>query len=400
VVVGAGAGDEESPAAIGRALEDAVRGGERPVIAPFHLGRKLDGMMSFGALVRRTAPQGAQVLDGDVTPDPGVGLWMTREANRAGPIRPEDVGVVVLAHGSDYHWNETMRRAVTPLAGRYKVEPAFSMADPQVIERAVRRLEGRGARFIVVLRVFGLATSFRADVERLIGLDVEGGSPAAPAGAAGHGQHGGHGSGPPSLRLRSSALLTTVGGLEDHPLFAQALLDRARALSRDPSRETVVLVAHGDGDDEVDGHWRDVLASLAAQMRAGGGFRAVEVATWREDWPEKRAPAVAVIRAVVEEAARDGGRAIVVPARTLGQGPERWLLEGLSFELGEGFAPHPLFARWAEELVAEAVAAVSAAPEPARRSVKEGAGRPPGPLAVGRESSVRSVYHRLRGGSS
>jgi hypothetical protein len=34
----------------------------------------------------------------------------------------------------------------------------------------------------------------------------------------------------------------------------------------------------------------------------------------------------------------------------------RSLLEGLAFDLGEGFAPHPLFARWAEEQVGAALA--------------------------------------------
>ena len=89
--------------------------------------------------------------------------------------------------------------------------------------------------------------------------------------------------------------------------------------------------------------------------KGGDGFRAIRTATWREDWPEKRKTAVAAVRSLVEEASADGGRALVIPARTLGRGPERRLPEGLSFELGEGFAPLPLFARWAEEQVAAAV---------------------------------------------
>jgi sirohydrochlorin ferrochelatase len=354
------------------AMADAAAGGLRPVVVPFHQGSKLDGMMSFTGLVRGAAPGEAEVLEGDVTPDPAVVQWLQREAQRALPVEAKDVGVVALAHGSDYHWNETMREALAPLGRLYKVEPAFSMADPQVIERAVRRLEARGARVIVVLRIFGLEASFKQDVERLIGLDVENGS-AAAAGHAGHAMDHGHG-GPrrPPARIRCSALITTVGGLEDHPLFASTLLERARALSREPGRETVVLVAHGEGDDARDAHWREMLASLAARMRTEGGsaFRVIRVGTWREDWPDKRTAAAEAVRRYVKEAADRGGRALVIPARTLGQGPERRLLQGLSFELGEGFAPHPLFARWAEEMVRSALGAVgpdrvaSAAPEP------------------------------------
>lgn len=367
----------EAPQALGTALAEAVKGGERPAIVPFHLGSKLDGMMSFTASVRRAAPAGTEVLDGDVTPNPSIGLWMAREANLQMPAGPGDVGVVVLAHGSDHHWNETMRQAVAPLAERYLVEPAFSMADPQVIERAVRRLERRGARAIVILRVFGLSESFRDDVERLIGLDVERGDPiTAHAGhAMGHG-HGDHGPARPAARIRSAAVLTTIGGLDDHALFARALVDRARSLSREPGRETVVLVAHGEGDDARNAHWQKVLSSLATRMRAEGGdrFRAIRAGTWREDWPEKRESAVETVRSLVEKATADGGRALVLPARTLGQGPERRLLEGLSFDLGEGFAPHPLFARWAEEQVAAAVAELEGRRLAASATASHGAG--------------------------
>jgi len=57
------------------------------------------------------------------------------------------------------------------------------------------------------------------------------------------------------------------------------------------------------------------------------------------------------VRRMVEEASADGGRAIVLPARTTGEGPEREFLAGLNYALGNGFAPHPLFARWVEEQI-------------------------------------------------
>jgi sirohydrochlorin ferrochelatase len=369
---------ETSPEKLRPALAEAARGTARTVIVPFHLGSKLDGMMSYTASLRGAAPAGAELIEGDVTPDPSVATWMTREANRRTPLRPGDVGVVVLAHGSDYHWNETMRQATEPLARRYKVEPAFSMADPVVIERAVRRLEARGARFIVVLRVFGLASSFRASVERLIGLDVERGDPPDPHAA--HAMGHDHGAARPPARIRSAAVIATVGGVEDHPLFAEALLARAHALSTDPARETVVLVAHGSGEDAEDARWRELLASVAGRMRELGGrrFRAIRSATWREDWPDKREAAVEEVRSFVQEAAADGGRALVIPARTLGQGPERRLLEGLPFELGEGFAPLPLFARWADEQVALALAGLGDVTRPGRMAGTAPVSRSPG----------------------
>lgn len=344
------------------ALVDAIGQGKDAAVIPFQLGPKLDSMMSFTAGVAQQTRGLAHVVNADVTPDPLVAQWLVRESNRHIPLSPEETGVVVLAHGSDHHWNEGMRKAADALAKRYKVEFAFCMADPPLVERAIRRLEARGARGIVVVRVFGLASSFRAGVEHMLGLDVE----AADVNAhhAGHGgghDHGhGHGApvGPPPPRIRSTALLATVGGLEDSPLFADALLDRALALSKDPGRETVILVAHGSGDDTTNDHWKTLLESLAKRMRSGAGakFRAVHYGTWREDWPDKRKPEIAAIRALVEAASRDGGRALVIPARTSAQGFETEFLEGLTFTIGQGFAPHPLFERWLEEQVKAGVA--------------------------------------------
>ncbi|MBI2505818.1 MAG: cobalamin biosynthesis protein CbiX [Candidatus Latescibacteria bacterium] len=348
-------GTEELEKAAERELLQLLEKGTRPVVVPFHLGKKLDSMMSFTASLRRLLPASAELIDGEVTPHPAVAAWMAREANRFVPLHPEEIGVVFLAHGSDYHWNETMRESVRSLSDRYKIEFAFCMADPPLVERAVHRLEDRGARAIVVVRVFGLAANFQESVERMLGLDVE-----KPRAAHGHDHGHGHVAGPPGPRIRSSALLATAGGLEDHPLFARALLDRAQTLSRDPARETVILVAHGSGDDSRNAHWGHLLESLADQMRADGGakFRAIHAATWREDWPDKREPEVAAVRRMVEEAARDGGRAIVIPARTTGQGMEEHFLKGLNFDLGVGFAPHPLFASWVEEQIQAGIAAL------------------------------------------
>ena len=334
------------------ALEGAALSNDQVTVVPFQLGPKLDTMMSFSAALLQHLPSASQLVEQDITPDPIVGMWMAQEANRHVPLGPNEIGVVFLAHGADHRWNEGMRASIGPLANRYKIEFAFCMADPPLIERAIRKLEVRGARGIVVVRVFGLTSSFQGTVERSLGMDVEG------TGRGDHADHTAHGhrqtmGALPTPRIRSEALLTTVGGVEDSPHFAGALLDRALSLAKNPERETVILVAHGSGDDATNDHWRHVLESVALQMRSGQGaqFRAIKVGTWREDWPDKRAPEVAAIRVMVEEASRDGGRAIVVPARTTAQGSERELLAGLDYELGTGFAPHPLFERWLEEQV-------------------------------------------------
>lgn len=333
------------------------------VVVQLHLAKKLDSMMAFSSSLKRLLPATGQLLD-EQTLTPLALTWMQREANRHLPLASNQVGVVIAAHGSDWHWNETMRNSVRSLESSYQVEYAFSMADAPVLERAVRRLDQRGVRAIVIVRIFGLKSSFQNEIEHLIGQDVEtstaqdGADHAQHAAQAAHSAHSdhGHGSAAPASRLRSPAVLSSAGGLDDHPLFARALLDRAQALSHNPKRETIILTAHGTGGDANNAQWLTQLESIAAQMRANGGdaFRAIRVATWREDWPDKRGPWVEKVRSWVKQDSQHG-EVIVIPARTTGTGPEAQLLSGLTVKLGSGFAPHPLFTQWVEQQVSVAL---------------------------------------------
>ncbi|MGH8762900.1 MAG: CbiX/SirB N-terminal domain-containing protein [Nitrosospira sp.] len=357
---------EERTARLKQALAEAAHGtgsggARKTVVVPFHFGPRFDSMMSFDTGLKRLLPSGARFLaDGntDGSPDASqmtgnLAIWLQHEANRSQPLSREDIGVVFLSHGSDFHWNETMREAVRPLVKRYKIEFAFSMADQATIERAIRKLEQRGAKAAVIVRVFAMEDSFRRSIERMAGLDVENPVQDAPDTHAGHGH--GHGAAVPAPRIRTSLPIQTVGGLGSSPLFAAALLDRARTLSKNPARDTVILVAHGSGSDHQNEHWNRKLEEIAEYMRKANGsaseFRAIKVATWREDWPDKRGPWIEKVRTMVEEAGSHGGRAIVIPARTTGEGPEKKFLSGLEFDLGSGFAPHPMFVQWVDEQI-------------------------------------------------
>ena len=330
-----------------------------PVVVPFHFGPRFDSMMSFDAQLKRQLPPGIRFIQNKGADDAtatNLTIWLAHAANRSQQLAREDFGIIVLSHGSDFIWNQSVREAVEPLTKDYKVEFAFSMADQAIIERAVRKLEQRGAKAAVIVRLFALADSFRRPVERMTGADIEGAIAAGLARAGNEHGHGGHGhdvSAGPAPRIRSTLPIETVGGLGSSPLFAAALLDRARALSRNPARETIIVVAHGSGDDRLNQQWEAHLEAIAEHMRkAGGGeFLAIRTATWREDWADKRAPQIEKIRAMVEDAGRQGGRALVIPARTVGEGPERKFLSGLEYELGTGFAPHPKFLQWMEEQI-------------------------------------------------
>ncbi|SFL80279.1 hypothetical protein [Nitrosomonas communis] len=112
-------------------------------------------------------------------------------------------------------------------------------------------------------------------------------------------------------------------------------------------------MAHGSEDDQQNEQWLQTLEALIMRMRKIGGneFRAIRAATWREDWPDKRAPWIEKVRTMVKEAQKQGGNALVIPARVMNEGREKKFLAGLEYELGSGFAPHPLFVQWVEEQI-------------------------------------------------
>ncbi len=325
------------------------------LLVPFNLAPRLTTMMSDWTRLLRAlgaggshggyGPTTARLrFDGrDLLPHPNVRRWLVRSANTYRPLARDQIGVIVVPHGSDYDWNETMRAGIAPLRDRYRIEEAFSMMDPAVVERAVRRLEAAGMRAAVVVRIFGREESFREQGEYILGLRPD------------------FGRGFPD-RIASHLRFVTVGGVGTHPLFARALADRARALSTDPARETLILLAHGTFDDAANAAWIRDLENLAASVdtlvasETGTHFRAVKAHTWREDWPDKREAAVRTIRAMVEEASRDGGTAIVLPARTAATGPAPQYLDGLTYRYGEGFAPHPAFTRWLEAMIEDGIA--------------------------------------------
>lgn len=346
------------------------------LVLPVAFAPRDDSMMDFANWYADELPDDAQAAASPIAGTAALAQWMTRATAKLDlarePATADDVGVVVLAHGADWFWNRDMMQALAPVVAKHKVAWAFSMADPPVVERAVRRLEAQGVRAIVVVRVFGMASSFRGSVERMIGADVTNAGPATHAAHA-HGMemmmgHGHMDMGGSNLaaapRIRSAVPMVTVGGVDDDALFARALLEQARKLSKTPSRETVILVAHGEGDDAANQRWLDLLGSLATQMRADGGsdFRAIRVATWREDWPAKNKPAVAQVRDMVKAAQRDGGRALVIPARVNGRGAADRYLAGLDFGWGDGFAQSPLFADWVERQVQAGIAALNPSP--------------------------------------
>lgn len=256
-------------------------------------------------------------------------------------------GVLVMAHGGGAKWNSEVEASLAPLRTGYPLEIAFGMADAVSLQAAVRRLEAKGVKKVAVVRLFVSGESWYERTEQILGLKP--GAPPKPAADphAGHGgAHAGH-----SMEFwrvgTSASYALSKEGLADAPEMGAVLAQRARALSQDPARESVLILAHGPEDDGENARWLEQIDRRAEAVRKAGPFRRVQVETLREDWPEKRKVSEVRIRAFVEQAANDGGRVIVIPYRVAGFGPYAEVLEGLAYTSdGQGLLPSSEVAGW------------------------------------------------------
>lgn len=267
----------------------------------------------------------------------------TRAAVGTGDV--DDFGVLIMAHGGPAAWNESVLGAVQPLRDKYKLEVAFGMADAMAIQQGIARLEARGARKIAVVRLFVSGESWYGRTEQILGLTA--GAPEPPA--ADHG--GDHSMGFWRIPTVATFALSTQG-LVEAPEMGPILAERARALSRTPELEDVLILAHGPGDDAENERWIAYLDARADAIRKSAPYRRVQVETLREDWPEKREPAARRIRDFVKRASASGGKAIVIPYRVQGFGPYARVLRDLDYVSdGQGLLPHPNVTIWIEQQI-------------------------------------------------
>lgn len=272
------------------------------------------------------------------------------------------IGVLVMAHGGGAVWNAEVETMLAPLAKDYPLELAFGMAEAASLEGAVKRLEARGANKIAVVRLFISGESFMDRTEQILGLAPGADPKPAPSAHAGHDAHAGHGAPAGGMshdmalwRIESkSSFAISKEGLADAPEMGAVLVERVRALSTDPKNESILVLAHGPGDDAEDQRWLKMIDQRAESVRRIAPFKKVQAETLREDWPEKRVVSEARIRAFVEAGSKDGGRVIVIPYRVAGFGPYAGVLKNLNYVAdSKGLLPSTEVEHWVRRQVQE-----------------------------------------------
>ncbi len=263
--------------------------------------------------------------------------------------RPE-VGVLLLAHGGEAAWNAEIEKIKVQLGEKYAVEVALGMAENGPMQKAVDALQARRVKRIVAVPLFVSSWSEVMDQNRfLLGLRDK---PSEALMNAPHAHMMNHAS---MQKIEFKVPFDLAPALDDSPLISDILVQRAKALSRDPSKESVLLVGHGPVVEEYNTKWLATMHTHAERMQKALGFQWVEVATLRDDAPPAvREKAVKAMRDIVMRLSKQG-KVLVIPLLIARGGIETKIpkdLDGTFFTWrGETLAPHPNLERWAAATV-------------------------------------------------
>jgi sirohydrochlorin ferrochelatase len=270
-------------------------------------------------------------------------------------------GILLLAHGGNDEWNQEVAKIAKTLSARAPTEVALGMADAPAMQAAADKLAAAGAEKIVAVPLFVNSASEVMDQTRYaLGINKKPSEVLRQALARLP-----HSAMPPGhhmtfseARVKTKLPVVMTEALDGDDAVAEVLTDRARALSRDILHETVVVVGHGPVDDKANAAWLKTMQALADEVRKRSAFKAAAAATIRDDSPAPvKAKAAAGLQKIVDDADKDGGRAIVVPLLIARGGIEehiKAILKGhaAAFD-GKTLCPHPAIARWAAEVAAK-----------------------------------------------
>jgi len=277
------------------------------------------------------------------------------------PDRAPEIGILLLAHGGKQNWNEEVNKLAARVNKTVPVEVAFGMASRRNIQGAIDRLAARGVREIVAVPLFiSSHSSVITATQYLVGHRATAPPELAIYARMSHSHSGGsandHHNHSTSTEDQTAPVKSAVPirwspALDRHPIVAEILLARSLALSRKPSNEVVIVVAHGPVSNEDNAKWLADMGVLVEHMRGKSQFKRVEYMTVRDDAPQPvREQATAELRRTVERASAEKSSVLIVPLLLSYGGIEEGIkkrLEGLSYTMSaQALLPDERLDRW------------------------------------------------------
>lgn len=258
-----------------------------------------------------------------------------------GQAGPQPFGVLLLGEGGDRNWARTVEAIRRELPPRLPIEFCAGLADARAMQKSVSLLEARKVQTIVAVPLFVSSFSEAMDQNRyLLGIREApskefGEYPRAPS------------------RIKSRVPLVLTKALDEHPLLVETLAARARALSRSPAEESLLLVGQGPTSPEAREDSLAQAAALAEKVRQKAGFKAARAAAVYPQLSQaQRDKAESALRGLLRELRRLGP-VVVVPLEMTRGGVHARLRKALEGSLarydGASLLPDSRIARWVAE---------------------------------------------------
>jgi hypothetical protein len=259
-----------------------------------------------------------------------------------------DVGVLILSHGVGENSDRAMKKAFEPLATKKPTAIGFgmSMMSSAHLQAAVDDLVARGAKKIVLVDE-GTATEYNSlsrHWKYIFGMYPEASYLDVP-------------------KVRAPGVqFLWAGHFNDSPLITEMIYENARSVSRNPARETLILVGHGPEDTADNGPDLKILQAHVDRIAAKKEFADVKIINLQDDAIKPiRESNVRTLRKWVEQAGRQGNEVIVVAVAAASWGVQNQIkqdLRGLKYTFAEqGLSENPKFVQWVESLVDQSLAA-------------------------------------------
>jgi len=195
------------------------------------------------------------------------------------PARAADYGILLLAHGGAPEWNDEIARIGKTLGAQAPTQVALGMADAGELQKAIGNLEAEHVKKIVAVPLFINSASEVMDQTRyVLGLREKPSEILKEALERMAREHAGH----PGMthnmtfstqRVKTWLPVVLTSALDEHPAVVEVLYDRAKALSQEPERETIILVGHGPVDDKANQAWLKTMTALDGRSEKRGLYR-------------------------------------------------------------------------------------------------------------------------------
>ena len=159
-------------------------------------------------------------------------------------VEQDKVGVLIMAHGADDEWNQSVVQAVDPISENLPVAIAFGMANPMTLQAGLDSLDSEGVTHVAGVRMFLSGQSFLDQTNYFLGLSDDPPEMFVMMGPMAQN---------PEMRKQlhhNQVVATHLEGIIDSDMPAVVMSERASDLSSSVSDEAVLIIAHGAGDEE------------------------------------------------------------------------------------------------------------------------------------------------------